>query len=184
MGASVDGFRSAAWLESRGTKALDVAVACWGSPHVELANGLCSAEKQGAASSEKPRVFNALCDQFPEALIVVTYARHCIDGDYLVCKDHVVRDIAVGVVEQGGVQYVPRYSTGWRRCAPWEVRAIVGVPMHMSPELLYDQVNLWDLISVGARAKGGPCLFLGEEGADLSRCAAQHYCEMVEADGV
>lgn len=178
---SVDGFYAASWLEFRGTAASNVAVACWGSPHVELSNGQCSAEKQGAASSEKPRVFNSLCEQFPEALVLVTYARHWVDEGSLRSDHHVVWDVSVGVEAKGEVQYIPRYSTGWRRCDPNEVRAIIGIPKGVVIQL-YSQVDLWDLISTRFRGKGGTCLFLGEEGADLSRCAAQHHCEALEKD--
>lgn len=175
----MDGFSAAEWLNQRGVTSSRVSAVCWGSPHVELANGTASGEKAGVAKIEKPRVANSLCAQFSEALVVVTYARHWLDASGFHSAHHTFVDVEVLVEPKGGKQYGPRYSTGWRRCNPTEVRAIVGFPKNRSvpQEFLGNEVNLWALLSAFAPSGKQCCLFLGEEGADLSRCAAQHHCE-------
>ena len=93
----------------------DVSLVCWGSPHMELASGAFSRDKAGAAAQEKASVFTSLSKQFQSATIVVTYTRHSVDlSDLTFFSGYAFFDIGVSVPEQGGVQYVPRYSTGER----------------------------------------------------------------------
>ena len=77
----VDGLQVAHWLRRSacplGTvRPRQVTLIIWGSPHVELANGMRSRLKSGAAPRQKAAVVETLKAQCPHSFILVLYAGH------------------------------------------------------------------------------------------------------------
>jgi hypothetical protein len=156
---------------------------------MELADGSQSSYKSGAAAAEKARVFEDLCVQFPWSLVAVTYSRQFpVPRPKL--RDKLIMDVAVlpiqGTVGATTVSYVPRCSSGWARCAPDEVRALIRIPLCWAPEY-YTHAAPWSSALImhpnGSQVLDFPrllaaytprksstskVLFLGEGQADLS----------------
>ena len=212
MHEKVDGWAAAQWMKQQhGIQAHCVSLVVWGSPHMQLATGNFSQQGCGVRGEEKVNVFKSLCQQFPFAAVVVTYAHHDIKPTVDVEQDTVISDLLVNVPISpiSGTQYVPRNSTGEKRCGSGDIRAIVRMPSRYSSQ----GASVWQAMSSRPAADGNgnesvlhlyrltecfvptafqgdngwepeACIFLGEEACDLSRCVAEwHVQHAVDSAG-
>ena len=177
---------------------------------MQLASGIFSHQRWGVGGEEKVNVFKSLCQQFPFAAVVVTYAHHDIKPTVDVEQDTVIFDVLVNVPISpiSGTQYIPRNSTGEKRCGSGDIRAIVRVPSRYGNQ----GASVWQAMSSRPAADGNgnesvlhlykltecfvptafqgdngsepeACIFLGEEACDLSRCVAEwHVQSVAESD--
>ena len=134
-----------------------------------LPDGTESQTKEGGAKEEKLRIFKRLKHDFESCVVLVTYGRHDI-----CCPDEEGCGLLHFRNENPAHVYVPRFSSGWRRCADDDVMALLYLPPHLREgwETFSDlDGNLHYQMLVRAIPKS--LLFLGEERADLSRLAVE-----------
>lgn len=163
----VDGFAAIDWVRQREWDVRSLGFVCWGSPHVELPDGNASHVKECSAADEKLRIFKLLKRDFPHCVVLVTYALHDIsppddEGCWLLRFRN----------ENPAHVYVPRFSTGWKRCKEDDVMALLYLPLCLREHWqtfsdLDGNLHYQRLLRVVSKS----LLFLGEERADLSRLA-------------
>ena len=180
---NVDGFNADKWLRTQGYNTQDFMFISWGSPHVELSDGSSSCESYGSAPYQKPYVFSKLVEQFPHALVIVTYTVHHIDN--LSVESDKINQTGewwnVEFVNTTGVSYRPKFSKGWTRGIDGEnpIMCLLYIPNQYKNDWTEffngDSSNKnWELDYkklVQYASKKGSFLFLGEERADLARAA-------------
>ena len=79
--------------------------------------------------------------------------------------------------------YVPRFSTGWRRCSEDDVMALLSLPhSHRENWQAFSDVDGSLNDQRLLRTISRPLLFVGEERADLSRLAVERIAGTATAD--
>ena len=160
-----------------------VPLVVWGSPHAELSNGKKSLEGTPAAANMKACVFKWLCHNWKHSVIIVTYARHCVEFDQWLPAGELSGNFAA-VIEG----YQPRFSTGWKRSESEETRALVRLPSKTGMcgilqrslverhELALDIPHLVSEIA-NAASEDDSLVFFGEGTCELStNCARRFSC--------
>eukprot|EP00435_Cladocopium_sp_Y103_P031714 s1410_g8.t1 len=188
----VDGYRAASWcVEHMAWPSHDITFVCWGSPHMELANGSQSREKAGPAACEKARVFDSLRKQFRHSFVMVLFAGHRIDSLHVTPRPGAAEAIlALPAFLQPVPEdrtYYPRHSKGSLRTGgAAEVQVLLRVPLSWTGSVPWTHcletaskpnrdgymgqvLNIYKLVSL-LFDQSGKILFLGEERANLSAC--------------